>query len=768
MLLVYLAAAWVAGIAAATQFPVPMIVWAGWLILPAGLFLIWRHDHLLRVVHLCLCVFLLAALRTLAAQPSFDGHALASFNDRGALTLVGDVIAPPDVRDRATHVRLAVTRVRAENVWRDVTGVALLQVPRETDVRYGDRVQLYGEPTTPPEFEDFSYKDYLARQGIHSLVRVYGGVMLLAREQGNPFFAALYAFRARALATVYAIFPDPATSLLAGILLGVDSGIPRELRDAFGATNTAHIIAISGFNISIIAGILAKLARRVFGARRATLVVILGLAIYTLLVGASASVVRAAIMGSLTVLALHYNRQNDALNALAVAALLMTAWNPFTLFDLGFQLSFLATLGLVLYTKPLADWFEKNLARVLATERAKQVVGALSDSVIVTLAAQITTTPLIVFAFHRLSLVGLFANFLILPAQPAVMVLGGLATLTALVVQPIGQVIAWVAWAFVEWTIVVVQATASLPFAALDVGRFDLLLLALYYVLLFGATRVDWRALREHATLRPALALGVMLVAGVWMWNLAATAPDGKTHVVFLDGDGAATFVRAPRGVKVLIDGGANPSVVLSALGQRLPFWDRSLDLLVLTDSDDDHLAGLIAVLERYDVRHVVEVSAPAKPTAAYLKWRALIAQKRVASLLAQAGLLIVLDRDVTLEILHPQEGEEARGAVARLRAGSLAFLFAESASVDDQAALLDSEVDVASAALIAPRKITPDFFDSVNPQFVVVFAGSGTRGKPSADLLAALSSATILRTDERGAIEMVVEGNAVVIRMAR
>jgi competence protein ComEC len=766
MLLVYLAVAWAAGLAVAAQVPLPTILWGWWLILPIGLLLIWRRDPLLRRVHLLLLVFLLAALRYTIALPTFDEHALASFNDRGALTLVGDVIAPPEVRDRATNVRLAVTRVRAGSVWHDVSGVALLQSPRETDVRYGDHVQVYGELATPPEFADFSYKEYLARQGIHSLIRTFGNVRILERDQGNPFFAALYAFRDRALAAVYAIFPDPAAALLAGILLGVESGIPRDLSDAFSTTNTAHIIAISGFNIAIIAGILAQLARRVFGARGATLVVILGLATYTLLVGASASVVRAAIMGSLTVIALHYNRQNDALNALGVSALLMTAWNPFTLFDIGFQLSFLATVGLVLYATSLTTWFEKNLARVLPNERAKQIATALGDSLIVTLAAQITTTPLIIFVFHRLSLVGLVANLLVLPAQPPVMIVGGLATLTAMVIQPVGQVIAWIAWAFLEWTIVVVQALAGLPFAALDVGRFDAVLLGAYYALLFGATSVDWRAVRNRVSLRPAIALGGVLVAGVWLWNFALTAPDGKTHVIFLDAGSATTFVYTPNGGKILIDGGANPSVVSSAIGQRLPFWDRALDLLVLTDADDDHLAGLVAVLERYDVRHIVEVNAPAKPTAAYTKWRELIAQKRVTTLPAQAGLQIALDREVAFEIAY--SSEDARAATARLRAGNLAFLFAGSASVDDQAALLDAEIDVASAVLVAPRKIAPEFLDGVNPQFAIVFAGRGARDKPSADLLAALSRATILRTDERGSIEMIVDGASLAVRTAR
>jgi len=341
------------------------------------------------------------------------------------------------------------------------------------------------------------------------------------------------------------------------------------------------------------------------------------------------------------------------------------------------------------------------------------------------------------------------------------MIWGGLATLLAMIVPPAGQVIAWIAWAFLEFTIVVVQATARLPFSSFLVGKFDAPILAAYYLLLFGLTHVGWQTIRARVAWRPALALGVALVIGMWVWNLALAAPDGKSHVLFLDG--GTTIVQSPRGARVVIDGGAQPSAVLSALGQRMPFWDRTIDLLVLTDAGDDHLAALVTALERYDVRQIVQVNAPAKPTAAYLKWRDLLTSKRVPSVVAQAALYIALDRAAALEMVAARD--ETSSATGRLRAGSVAFLFAESASVDDQTALLKSGDDLASAILIAPRKITNDFVDAVNPQFAILFGGRSARAQPSADLLAALARAAILQTRERGTIEMIVDGNSLLVR---
>lgn len=760
MPLFYLALAFAAGIAIATHLALPLAVWLWWLVVPLGLLIIWRHDTLLRRIHLLLLVLLLAALRYTAAQPQFDERSLATYNNRGTMLIVGNVVGCPDVRDRTTNVRFSVTRIRLDGTWREVSGDALLQLPRETDVRYGDQLQVLGEPTTPPDFADFSYREFLARQDIHSLIRSYGAVKILDRDQGNPFFALIYTFRAHALATINTLFPEPSASLLAGILLGIESGISREVRDAFNATNTAHIIAISGFNITIIAGVIAALARRVVGERRATLIVIAGLVVYTLLVGAAPSVVRAAIMGSLSVLALHYHRQNDALNALGAAALLMLALNPFSLYDVGFQLSFLATLGLILYVAPLRTAFEKFFACFTASERARRIVGALNDAFIVTLAAQITTTPLIVFVFHRFSLIGLLTNLIILPVQPAVMIGGGLATLVGMILPPLGQAMAWSVWVFPAFTIAIVQFTAQLPFSAIEVGRFDAMMLAAYYVVLFGLTRLGWQTIRAHIAARPAFALGLALVVGVWGWNISLTAPDGKTHLIFLDG--GTTIVQSPRGARVVIDGGASPSATLAALGQRMPFWKRAIDLLVVTDADDDRLSALIAVLERYEVRQIVQVRAPTKPSVAYLKWQDLVATKRVPSAEAHVGMTIQLDDDQRLEIGWARE--ETSSAIVRWRAGALAFLFASSASIEDQNALLQSGDDLTSVMLIAPRQVTNDFADAVDPRWVL-FPARTAREQPTPDTLAALARATILSTRKRGVIEIIVEGNTLSIR---
>lgn len=162
----------------------------------------------------------------------------------------------------------------------------------------------------------------------------------------------------------------------------------------------------------------------------------MGIALYTLFVGGDPAVFRAAILGGLALFAAQIGRRQAGLNSLALAALVMAALNPQVLWDVGFQLSFAATLGLVLYAEPLTAGFNRLASRWLARERVQALSGPVSEYLLMTLAAQITTLPVILYHFQRLSLSAFVTNPLILPAQPPVMTLGGLAVMLGLVLEP--------------------------------------------------------------------------------------------------------------------------------------------------------------------------------------------------------------------------------------------------------------------------------------------------------------------------------------------
>ncbi|MFZ5887025.1 MAG: ComEC/Rec2 family competence protein, partial [Chloroflexota bacterium] len=363
------------------------------------------HFPLATFIFILLIAASLGAARYQFSVPRFDAFHIAFYNDRNYdLLITGYLIEPPDYRDTYTNLRIQVTKVDTGDGDLEAAGLLLVRVPANQIFEYGQMVRLRGKVKTPPENEDFSYREYLARQGIHSYMPT-AAVTVLPKQAGNPLLRALYAFKERSLTNIYRLFPDPEASLLAGILLGVDTGLTKELQQAFKNTGTAHIIAISGFNISIIAGIFITFFSRFLGERKGAALAVIAIVLYTALVGGDAAVVRAAIMGTLALLARQVGRRQVALNTLLAVALLMCLWNPRYVWDVGFQLSFFATLGLILYAQPFSEFANRIITRYLPSSTGERAAKLFSEFVLLTLAAQLTTLPIMAYHFQRISLV---------------------------------------------------------------------------------------------------------------------------------------------------------------------------------------------------------------------------------------------------------------------------------------------------------------------------------------------------------------------------
>ncbi len=239
-------------------------------------------------------------------------------------------------------------------------------------------------------------------------------------------------------------------------------------------------VVIFGFNITLIAGILAALAGRALGPRRSLGPAAAGIALYVLLVGADAVVLRAGLMGLLALWATYLGRPSTAMVSLFAAGLAMTLANPLLLWDVGFQLSFMATLSLILFSAPMSRRFDAALRPRLPAGSAPALLAFVNDGLLVTLAASLLTLPLIAYTFGRVSLVSPLTNLLVLPAQPPVMVWGGLAVITGLLASlhpslevllwPVARLLAAIPWLALHWTVAVVRALAALPLAAAPVS----------------------------------------------------------------------------------------------------------------------------------------------------------------------------------------------------------------------------------------------------------------------------------------------------------
>lgn len=782
MPLVWVAVAWIAGIWLAKQANFPNLVWA------AGSAAALVAAILARKARagfplLAAAFVLLGAWRYAASLPHVDETHVAWYNERGEVTLVGVVYEEPEPRGTRWRARISAREITHAYGYAPVRGLVLATLPAYPTVREGDVVRLRGTLTEPPVWQDFSYRDYLAREGVFSLMTM-PSVEVVQRGERRGLRQVLGALRARGEAVIAAQIPNPEAALLTGILLGREGGISANVMDAFRTTGTAHIIAISGFNITVIAGALLKMLTRTIGRRWAVATTIPAVALYAVLVGADPPVVRAAIMGCIALVALLLGRRSDALNALAASALVMTAIRPQAIWDVGFQLSFAATLGMILYAEPLHRRVGAFLSARIPGAWGKAIVGWFGDAVAATLAAQVLTLPLTVAYFHNLSPFGLIANLFIVPVQPQVMTWGGVALLLGLAWPPLGMPLAWVAWLFLAYTIRTAEALAALPGASLEVARVPWPAVVGYYAVVAGLTFGSRRVRRwlAPAARRWAKAVrrwrwqGALAVVAALVWAAGLQMPDGRLHVHFIHvGEGDAVLIRTPKGSAVLIDGGSDPARLLSEVGRRLPFWQRSLALVFLTHPHADHTGGLIGVLERYRVGAFVD-ARPGK-TPEYKACVAAAQAREIPHIQATPGQRFVVDGEVALEVLYPSPATPCRSEnecsmVIHLTLGRASFLFTGDLE-DEGQLLLMNERDLPQALVLkvphhgGEKALYPSFLAAVAPRVAVIQGGPRAAADPHPATLQRLEAAgaTVWQTRRKGSLEIITDGQRYWVR---
>lgn len=577
----------------------------------------WTHYfstfHFLPITFFLPSILFLGSAYYQFRQPNIDAFHIAFYNDRNyELLITGYLIEPPDYRDKYTNLKIKVETVDTGDGDFVVDGLILVRVLPNEEYQYGERIRLRGLLQTPPENEDFSYRDYLAGQGIHSSMSKVE-VTRLPDNRGNFFLTQIYNFKNKLIQNTYRLFQDPEASLFAGILFGVDTGLPKKLQEAFKNTGTAHIIAISGFNIAIIAGVLFSVLKYFFNERVSAIFAVIGIFFYAFLVGGDSAVMRAALMGSISLLARQVGRQNAGINALAVVALIMALFNPLVLWDVGFQLSFFATLGIILYAEPFSN-FTANIISSFSKGDTSTFTKIINENIVLTLAAQLTTIPIMAYHFQRISLISFIANPFILPVQPLVMIIGGLSVFISLIIYPIGQLIAWFAWAFAAYTIRVVEFFDKIPNGIIFLDDTYSTLILLSYIPLLLLT-FSWSMLKEKflastSALRPVawtIAFVFIFVCMIVFWRSSATAGDDRFHVTFLDvGTADAVLIQTPEGRNILINGGASASELSDELGRRLPFFSRQLDWLIIASTQENQLSALPRIIERYQPENVL------------------------------------------------------------------------------------------------------------------------------------------------------------------
>ena len=776
MVLIALALGWLAGLVPVAAWSGPWWVGAAWVAaaLPALALsfsrLRWKLAAGVLAMSLIAGFRLDAALD--AAPPPVTGFAGQE------ATVIGTVVSEPDPGEVSTSYELRIEELTANGTVVRNAGVVRVTLHQYASFLPGDRLWLEGELDLPPVFDGFDYRSYLRRRGIWA-------TMLFPRfeviEKGG-FGIGRDVVRARLALdrSLQRSLPEPHASLAAGIAFGRDGNLSEQSKEAFNRSGLRHLVAVSGSNVSLVSAVTLALAVPVIGRRKSWIPAAFTIAVYLLAAGFSASVVRAGVMAGIYLGGGVAGRPQSGLPALAGALIVMTLVSPSQAVDPGFQLSVAATAGLL----TLAPWLNHALTSwavrlPLPIPRWVTQVAALS------LSASAATAPVMAATFGEISLVSPAANLVVEP----VFVVAFWASLVAAVLGAWSHELGWAAGIAAYYPLAFIHgvagAAAATPFASVPIGRVPAGAALAMALPLLVAGAIAYRYVPPVVQLPPeqekrralanrillAGAGGCLAAAALPLTILPARGP-GELRVDFLNvGQGDAILLTTPHGRQVLVDGGPSGVRLARELGDVLPHWDRSLDLVLLTHPQEDHLGGLPATASRMNLDSVQTTGATNDtPTFAAFNNR-----------LGPTGVLAAGDRftvdGVGFEVLWPAAAFEPRelnngSMVLRVSYGAVTFLLAGDIESGPQRALLSS-LEVTATVLKVPhhgsKTSAPEFLSAVRPVLAVIQAGADNRfGHPHAETLEALSGSRVFRTDEHGRVTVLTDGRSITVSTER
>jgi len=414
---------------------------------------------------------------------------VSCYNDSGKkISFLGEVIEEPDIRSSNAKLTVETKILEVQGEQKEISGKVLVTTGKYPRYQYGDELIIIGKLETPIEFEDFNYKGYLAKEGIYSVI-YYPKIKPSGKNLGNFFYKAIFSFKDKVKQAVEKIMPLPEISILEALTLGSKKGLSEDLKNQLNITGTRHIVAISGMHIMILSQVLMFLLIGLGLWRgQAFYFTMAILILFIIMIGAPASAVRAGIMGGILLFAQKIGRLNNSGRTIVFTGAIMLALNPLLLkFDVGFQLSFLAVLGII-YLKPIFDgWLNKLLFRRLKSwiekGRLRQEVRSI---ITMTFAAQIATLPILIYNFGRISFISPLANVLIVPALPYVMGAGFIFNLGAVTWLFLGKILIWPVWFMFAYITKLLELLSKIPFAAKEISNVHWLWPVGYYVLLIG------------------------------------------------------------------------------------------------------------------------------------------------------------------------------------------------------------------------------------------------------------------------------------------
>lgn len=680
------------------------------------------------------------------------------------------------------------------------------------DLKQGDLVALTARlypPSGQANPGGFDYATYMIRHGVDATASVSGpdAVRWLGSTNGLArwtLWRMVDEWRDRIRNAAVASLRNPARGIFLGIIVGQPGYLTAEVRDAFMATGTVHILSISGSHLGMVgllsfflikntcrrlpAGWLLSLSRHITSTQISALGTVVPVTIYALLAGAEVATVRSWIMIAVFLLSVWLGRQERLLLSLACAAFLIVLHDPRALYDISFQLSYCSVLAIALVIRRPPDEGEDGLPP--SSGLRKRFEDWLTTYVWITGGITLATLPLVAYHFNQVAWLGLVANLVVVPLAGLLLVPLGLGS--ALWVAATGSPTlpgTSLNQAGFDFLPDFVHVLARLPGTEWHVASPTLVSIVFFYALLIMAI-----SLQGHHRIRLICLTGVILLAGWWICSPRIWPQDGSLRVTFLDvGQGDATVIELPEGETILIDAGVKHETLDMGRSVVAPYlWDRSifrLDHVIATHPQLDHVGGLAAILQHFPIGHYWS-NGLTRQEPFFQELQEAVRQQGLAESVAQEGQTILSTGTCRLSVLNPAASEQTqlpaptnigtllnnRSVVTKLVCGPHSFLFAADAEAQTLARLAKADGSIGARIVKVPHhgansSLDEQWIRHVAPEVAVISVGGrNPYGHPTQAVLRAYEKqgSQVFRTDRDGAVSIAARLSSSMLEISR
>ena len=774
MELFFITIAWIFGIIWGLYLKTSIVLFVILLIFTYTYLTIKKKIRLRKYVILFFVSVIISNIQITLLEKSFDKK-YKNVNEN--LEIVGTIISNPMDKQYKNQYILKVEKINENKSYKN-TNLQLNVKKEEKLLSYGDKIIIKGnfeEASSARNEGGFDYKQYLKSKNVYGIISVDKKDIKLIKKNNVDVIDLLANKVSNSMKIkIEQNLSNETSKLLSGILIGNKNNLQKEIQEDFRNSSLSHVLAISGMHVSyIMLGITFVINKMKFNKKISKIITIFILLFFIILTGKTASVTRACFMSSYIILASLFHKKAHVLASISISLLIILIINPYLILDIGLQLSYGGTIGIVLIYPILKKLKKKKEDK---NSKFKKIIHKVKekilDIILITISANLVIFPIVLFHYNTISFTFIISNLLISPIIGIIIILGFISVFASYIISPISKVMFLILQTFLNLLIKIAHFCAELPFSKVYFPTPKIYVIIIYYVFLIFIILARNKIIVVKKINKKIIIIFVIIII---ILNLILNFIPKTFTISFIDvGQGDSMLISTPKGKKILIDGGGSRDEESFNIGKQtlIPYLLNKgitkLDYILISHFDSDHVGGILSVLEELKVEKVIICEQEENEN--YRRFKEIVKNKKIKVYVVKKGDNVKIEENILLNILWPKDEKIKENAinnnsiVAKLNYKNFSILL-----TGDIEKIAENEIlkeyensNILNANILkvahhgSKSSSINEFLEKVKPQIALIGVGEkNTFGHPNEGVLKRLENINtkIYRTDKKGEI---------------